>query len=44
MAEKTLRLQKPKGATSAVWDHFGFEIDEKGQRVDEKAVADEPRI
>ena len=38
MAEKTLRLQKPKGATSAVWDHFGFEIDEKGQRVDEKAV------
>lgn len=38
MAKKKLQLQKPKGATSAVWNHFGFEINESGQRVDKKAV------
>ena len=29
-------LTSPKGATSSVWIHFGFEVDENGAKVDEK--------
>ena len=36
--QNELRLESPKGAKSAFWAHFGFEIDESGKRVDEKIV------
>lgn len=33
-----IRLVSPKGAKSAYWAHFGFEVGPDGERVDEKSV------
>lgn len=32
------RLAKPNRARSPYWEHFGFEVDEKGQKLDPKTV------
>ena len=37
-AKDQLHVESPKGAKSAFWDHFGFEIDENSKRVDDKIV------
>ena len=35
---ETSRLVKPNRARSPYWEHFGFEVDEKGQKLNPKKV------
>ena len=34
----TPRLVTPKGTKSILWKHFGFQVDDKGEYLDKKAV------